>query len=87
MDKRSLLSGVGLGLLGATIPSLGAADAPQKQPNVLFIAIDDLRPELECHGMNLMVIPSPESPQIHVISSVSPCLCGNFPSPVWDATD
>lgn len=42
MNRRTVLSGIGIGLLGAAIPSPGAQDPPQKQPNVLFIAVDDL---------------------------------------------
>ncbi|MDB4320584.1 sulfatase-like hydrolase/transferase, partial [Akkermansiaceae bacterium] len=29
----------------------------EKKPNVLFIAIDDLRPELGCYGSKLAVTP------------------------------
>lgn len=42
MNKRSILSGIVIGLLGAMSPSLSAQDMPEKRPNVLFIAVDDL---------------------------------------------
>ena len=29
-----------------------------RQPNVLFIAVDDLRPEMACYGMPQMVTPN-----------------------------
>ena len=31
-------------------PCLFAADKSSKRPNILFIAVDDLRPELGCYG-------------------------------------
>lgn len=31
---------------------------PQKKPNVLFIAVDDLRPELACYGAKHMITPN-----------------------------
>lgn len=31
---------------------------PQKKPNVLFIAVDDLRPELACYGASHMITPN-----------------------------
>jgi len=34
------------------------ADTPQKKPNVLFIAIDDLRPELGCYGSPIALTPN-----------------------------
>ena len=37
-------------LLIAPLAALPAADAPAKRLNVLFIAVDDLRPELGCYG-------------------------------------
>ena len=43
-----------LGFLLAT--SLQAADA--KKPNVLFIAVDDLRPELSCYGNSVIKTPN-----------------------------
>ncbi|MCX6602643.1 MAG: sulfatase [Acidobacteria bacterium] len=48
MTRRSLLAMVGL--------SLRAADAPK--PNVLFIAVDDLRPELGCYGVEAIRTPN-----------------------------
>ena len=38
------------------LAGLGAASAAP--PNVLFIAVDDLRPELRCYGASHMVTPS-----------------------------
>ena len=42
-------------LLGFSISNLGFA---AQQPNILFIAIDDLRPELGCYGSKLAVTPN-----------------------------
>ena len=36
------------GLLTAAVP--GVRQSPAERPNVLFIAVDDLRPELHCYG-------------------------------------
>jgi len=33
-------------------------EAVKKQPNVLFIAIDDLRPELGCYGSEIAITPN-----------------------------
>ncbi|MCO8121607.1 sulfatase [Stieleria sp. TO1_6] len=51
-------------LIAAVVPLVGACgryaaetDAAEK-PNVLFIAIDDLRPELGCYGSNLAISPN-----------------------------
>jgi len=35
-----------------------AADEATSRPNILFIAIDDLRPELGCYGSDIAVTPS-----------------------------
>ncbi len=35
-----------------------AADAPAQRPNVLFIAVDDLRPELGCYGKSYIKSPN-----------------------------
>jgi arylsulfatase A-like enzyme len=40
---------------------LGFASALAAQPNVLFIAVDDLRPELGCYGQTHMVTPNIDS--------------------------
>ncbi len=36
----------------------GGANFPGKRPNILFIAIDDLRPQLGCYGHKQMVTPN-----------------------------
>ncbi len=45
-------------------PSSSAAGTPPSQPNILFIAIDDLRPELGCYGA-----PQVKSPNIDRLAS------------------
>ena len=49
------------GLMGASLglPSLHCARmTPRKRPNVLFIAVDDLRPQLGCYGNGHMISPN-----------------------------
>lgn len=50
MKRRWFLSFLGIGL-----PLLASADTPR--PNILFIAVDDLRPELNCYGAEHMKTP------------------------------
>jgi iduronate 2-sulfatase len=38
--------------------ALGAADAAPQKPNILFIAVDDLRPELGCYGRDYIKSPN-----------------------------
>ena len=35
-----------------------AKEAATQKPNILFIAVDDLRPELNCYGANHIASPS-----------------------------
>jgi arylsulfatase A-like enzyme len=46
----------GAALLGTT--AFGAAVAKKKRPNVLFIAVDDLRTQLGCYGHRQMISPN-----------------------------
>jgi len=63
MITRKSLGGWFLSL--AAIPTLLAGAAAEtaeaagsaKRPNVLFIAVDDLRPQLGCYGCSQMVTP------------------------------
>lgn len=53
MDRRRFLGTLAAASLSAALPGYArAADtkASARRPNVLFIAIDDLRPELGCYG-------------------------------------
>src|SRR5215213_3498563 len=45
-----------LGLFNASAVAFGVA--PTARPNVLFIAVDDLRPQLHCYGHDEMVTPN-----------------------------
>lgn len=45
-------------ILGAALLSFNPLHAAEKKPNVLFIAVDDLRPELGCYGNTLIKTPN-----------------------------
>ena len=53
MDARFRASLV----LTLCVAALAAAEVP-RQPNVLFIAVDDLRPQLSCYGVSSMQTPN-----------------------------
>lgn len=44
--------------MGASSLSLRAAGAPPARPNILFLAVDDLRPELGCYGVDAIRTPN-----------------------------
>lgn len=54
MTRPSFLSLAASLLLASFIPAMGATE----KPNVLFIAVDDLRPEITSFGANQMVTPN-----------------------------
>ncbi len=55
--RRSFLKAVGLGTAALGMPSsIFAAD--KSKSNVLFIAVDDLRPQLGCYGHKQMISPN-----------------------------
>jgi len=58
----SSLGGLGWSVVAAAAPGLRAAlpmsKAPSGRYNVLFIAVDDLRPQTRCYGVEKMVTPS-----------------------------
>jgi iduronate 2-sulfatase len=57
ISRRELLKLLGAGAAAAAAPGL-AAPAEGRRRNVLFIAVDDLRPELGCYGRELLKTPN-----------------------------
>ncbi|MEI8206523.1 MAG: sulfatase [Kiritimatiellales bacterium] len=55
--KLNILMPTAVSLAAAALPALAAEAAPQR-PNVLFIAVDDLRPELGCYGKDYIKSPN-----------------------------
>lgn len=56
---RSLVWSVSILMLtGLTTSFKEAASAPPKKYNILFIAVDDLRPELNCYGVKKIISPN-----------------------------
>jgi iduronate 2-sulfatase len=68
VEKKDILSAI-TGIAMSWSATAMAQDKPHRQaqdrPNVLFIAIDDLRPELGCYGSKLV-----KSPQIDRLASM-----------------
>jgi iduronate 2-sulfatase len=56
-NRRDFLKLVGAGAVAAGMPSLAHAAAGNRAMNVLFIAVDDLRPQLGCYGHERMISP------------------------------
>jgi len=52
-------SGAGVGIVHVVLhtPPARNSDMPTERPNVLFIPVDDLRPQLGCYGQSQMVPP------------------------------
>lgn len=73
-NRRSFLKGLGSGALAAAHPSFVFADNDKtNRYNVLFIAVDDLRPELGCFG-----VPYSPSPHIDALSKQSVRFTNHF---------
>jgi len=52
------LMALGCGIVAPILPAMAADADQQVRPNVLFIAVDDLRPELGCYGKNHIKSPN-----------------------------
>ena len=59
IDRRILLASVALAAVALLLPTavVTAEAAEPRKPNVLFIAVDDLRPQLGCYGQAQMHSP------------------------------
>ena len=61
--KYTLISGTLIMLNGISLKAVSPSDSKQNsssnsQPNIVFIVVDDLRPELGCYGKNHIVSPN-----------------------------
>ena len=58
LSRRRFLRTVGAGAVACALPdALLGGQRKAKKPNVLFIAVDDLRPELHCFGQKHIISP------------------------------
>ncbi|KPK57908.1 MAG: hypothetical protein AMK73_09655, partial [Planctomycetes bacterium SM23_32] len=57
MGRREFFRVLGAGAAAAALPSLAVGAGGRRRMNVLFIAVDDLRPQLACYGHQQMVSP------------------------------
>jgi len=55
--RRDFVKAIGLGAATLGMPQCLFA-AGKKKPNVLFVAVDDLRPQLGCYGHKQMISPN-----------------------------
>jgi len=60
LTRRNFLKNMGLGAAALGLPGclFAAGKGGGKKPNVLFIAVDDLRPQLNCYGHKQMLSPN-----------------------------
>ena len=58
INRRDFLRTAATTALAATSPITSLGAAPKKKPNILFIAVDDLRPQLNCFGHQQMISPN-----------------------------
>lgn len=57
-SRRALITGLTPVSILLGLSSCTGQQAPKAKPNILFIAVDDLRPELNCYGRSHIVSPN-----------------------------
>ena len=58
MTRRTFLQNTALGACAAGMAAPAAAMPNERPRNVLFICVDDLRPQLSCYGKDFMITPN-----------------------------
>lgn len=58
LKRRDFIKAVGVGATAVALPGFFNCGKNSRLPNVLFLAVDDLRPQINCYGHKQMISPN-----------------------------